>query len=404
MMLVKRMALAIGLLCVFLASQIIAQNQESKMGRQTKPKTNSSTAIFDSGSPVIGAQAITQAINTPSKVATDTTGGFYFSSMLQNRIYKVAADGSLSLAAGVGSSGFSGDGGPATAAQLKIPSGIAVDSTGNLYIVDTRNQRIRKVTSAGIITTVAGNGTQGFSGDRGPATAAQLKNPYGVAVDSEGSLYFADTFNNRIRKVLTSGIIITVAGNGTQGCSGDEGPATAAQLSRPFGIAVDSAGNLYIADRENDRIREVSKAGIITTVAGIGPNGGQLYRVNRFSGDEGLATAAHLSRPNDVAVDSAGNLFIADTGNNRIRKVTSAGIITTVAGNGDFDSSGDGGQATAAQVKNPMSVAVDSVGSLYILDAYRIRKVLTSGIIITVAGNGTNGSSGRGGDREKAIR
>jgi sugar lactone lactonase YvrE len=291
--------------------------------------------------------------------------------------------------AGNGTSGYSGDNSPATSAAMN-PGGIAVDSAGNLYIAD--NNRIRKV-SNGVITTVAGNGTYGFSGDNGPATSAQLFNPQGVAVDSAGNLYIADTFNNRIRKV-SNGVITTVAGNGTSGASGDNIPATTAQLNWPYGVAVDSAGNLYIANTYNNRVCKVSN-GIITTVAGTGTHG--------FSGDNGPATAAQLSWPDGVVVDSAGNLYIADTDNNRIRKVSN-GVITTVAGNGTEGFSGDKGPATAAQLGWPYSVAVDSAGNLYIADTYNnhVRKV-SNGVITTVAGDGTFGFGGDKGPATSAA-
>jgi trimeric autotransporter adhesin len=356
-------------LCVFAQSGIITTYAGAKL-------------------PVNGAQAITQALDFPPAVAVDGAGGFYVSSQTQHRIYRVAADGSINLTAGVGSSGYSGDGGPATAAQLDSPWGVAVDSAGNLYIADQDNNRIRKVTTVGIISTVAGNGTSGYSGDRGPATAAKLSGPTGVAVDSAGNLYIADINNNRIRKVTTAGIISTVAGNGTRGYSGDGGPATAAKINNPTGVAVDSAGNLYIVDSQNDRIRKVTTSGIISTAAGNGIRG--------YSGDGGQATAAQLSNPQGVAVDSGGNLYIAFLGNSRIRKVTAAGIISAVAGNGTGGYGGDGGVATAAQLRGPTGVAVDSAGNLYIADYgnKRIRKVTTAGIIRTVAGNGYWGRDG----------
>jgi uncharacterized protein (TIGR03437 family) len=298
--------------------------------------------------------------------------------------------GTITTVAGGGSS--LGDNGPATSAQLVDPFGVAVDSAGSVYIGDSLNNRIRKVTN-GVITTVAGNGTPGFSGDNGPATSAQLDRPHGVAVDPAGSIYVADSSNNCIRKV-TNGVITTVAGNGTAGLSGDNGPATSAQLQGPSGVAVDSAGSIYIADTYNNRIRKVTN-GVITTVAGSGIGGG-------FSGDNGPATGAMLAFPFGVSVDSAGNIYIADNGNNRIRKVTN-GMIATVAGNGTQGFSGDNGPATSAELNAPYGVAVDSVGNLYIADLnnVRIRKV-TNGVITTVAGNGTQGFSGDNGPATSA--
>ena len=273
--------------------------------------------------PVSGSVATTQAIDDPHGVASDRAGGFYVSSYAQNRVYHVTASGTLVLIAGAGSAGYSGDGGPATAAHLGAPEGVAVDVSGNLFIADSYNQRIRKVTPAGIISTVAGDGTPGFSGDGGPATAAQLGTPKGVAVDASGNLFIADSYNQRVRKVTPAGMIFTVAGEGTGGVGGDGGPATAAHVS-PNAVAVDASGNLFIAD-SSDRIRKVTPAGTISTVAGYGYG---------FSGDGGPATAAQMGDPEGVAVDASGNLFIADSGNGRIRKVTPDGIISTVAGNG----------------------------------------------------------------------
>jgi len=272
-----------------------------------------------------------------------------------------------------------GDGGTATEAQLRYPSGVAVDSSGNLYIADTGNHRIRKVDTDGVITTVAGTGSSGYSGDGGAATEAQLSSPSGVAVDSSGNLYIADSGNNRIRQVDTNGVITTVAGGGFDG---DGGAATSARLSYPSGVAVDSSGNLYIADKGKHRIRKVDTNGVISTVAGDGTTG--------YSGDFGAAAEAQLDNPSGVAVDSSGNLYIVDTRNNSIRKVDTNGVISTVAGDGTYGYSGDGGAATDAQLYNPSAVAVDSSGNLYIADTNngRIRKVDTNGVISTVAGGG----------------
>ncbi len=302
-----------------------------------------------------------------------------------------AAQEIITTVAGNGTRGFSGDGGPATSASLAYPNGMAVDEVGNLYIVDTSNHRIRKITVDGTITTVAGNGSRGFSGDGGPATSASLAYPSGMAVDGTGNLYIGDTDNHRVRKVTTNGIISTVAGNGIYGFSGDGGPATNASLYYPSGMAVDGDGNLYFAERSNNRIRKVAVNGTISTVAGNG--------TAAFSGDGGAATSAGLNYPRDVAVDAEGTLYIADQNNHRIRKVDSDGVISTVAGNGTQTFNGDGGAATSAGLSFPSGVAVDGAGNLYIAsrDHNRVRKVSINGIISTVAGNGTDGFSGDGG-------
>ena len=300
----------------------------------------------------------------------------------------------IETVAGGGSS--LGDGGAATAAQLNSPAGVAPDGLGSLYIADTSNHRIRKVDAAGVITTVVGDGTQGYGGDGGAAVAAQLSSPYGVAPDGAGNLYIADRNNNRIRKVDAAGVITTVAGDGRRGYGGDGGAAVAAQLNFPTGVAPDGAGNLYIADRNNNRIRKVDAAGAITTVAGDGTQG--------FGGDGGAAVAAQLNLPTVVAPDGSGNLYVADRNNNRIRKVDAAGVITTVAGDGAFGYGGDGGAAVAAQLNRPTVVAPDGAGNLYVADWYnhRIRKVDAAGAIITVAGDGTLGYNGDGGVSTKA--
>ena len=331
-----------------------------------------------------GAAAVAAQLNRPGGLALDGSGNLYIADTSNNRIRKVDSSGNISTVAGGGSS--LGDGGAATAARLNGPQGVALDGSGNLYIADTLNQRIRKVDSSGNISTVAGTGTAGFSGDGAAATAAQLSNPQGVAVDGSGNLYIGDRDNQRIRKVDSAGNISTVAGTGTRGFSGDGAAATAARLSWPSGVAVDGSGNLYITDRLNHRIRKVDSAGNISTVAGTGRQG--------FSGDGAAATAAQLSNPEDVTLDGSGNLYIADFWNQRIRKVDSAGNISTVAGG----AVGDGGAAVAARLIYPRDVAPDGSGNLYIADNsnHRIRKVDSSGNITTVAGNGTSGFSGDG--------
>jgi sugar lactone lactonase YvrE len=293
--------------------------------------------------------------------------------------------------AGTGDSGFGGDFGDALSAQLNAPSAVAVDVLRNLYIADTRNNRIRRVDTDRRISTIAGTGSPGFSGDGGPAVAAQLNQPLGVAVDVQGNLYIADTLNQRIRKVDLFGRISTIAGTGSNGFSGDGGPAVQAQLSRVVGLAVDFFGNVYAADVDNNRIRKIDPLGRITTVAGSAAGG--------FAGDGRRATAAQLNQPRDVAVDGLGQLYIADTSNNRIRRVNLSGIISTVAGNGEAGFSGDGRVATEASLNFPRGVAMDQAGQVYIADMMnnRIRMVNFQGVISTAVGNGEPGFSGDGG-------
>ena len=339
-------------------------------------------------------------LGNPQGVAVDSSGNLYIADSQNHRIRKVDSSGIITTVAGTGDGGYGGDGGLATSAMLNNPSEVAVDGSGNLYISDTRNLRIRKVDSMGTITTIAGTGTSGYSGDGGLATSAMLNNPSGVAVDSSGNLYIADFQNLRIRKVNTSGTITTVAGIGRSGYSGDGGLATSAMLNNPSGVAVDGSGNLYIADSGNLRIRKVDTMGTITTVAGTGVRG--------YSGDGGLGTSAMLNDPSVVAVDGSGDLYIADRLNHRIRKVDNSGNIATVAGIGRSGHSGDGGPATAARLDYPSGVAVDGSGDLYIADRFnhRIRKVDNSGNIATVAGIGRSElqRGWRPGDRREAVQ
>lgn len=305
--------------------------------------------------------------------------------------------GQIETVAGNGIGGFAGDGGSASQASLQFPIGHAdVDSQGNLYIPDTSNRRVRRVEAqTGVISTFAGNGSSQPSGDGGPATDAALSDPTGVKVDQDDNVFIVDLSRNAVRRVdAVTQLITTVAGGGGSGFSGDGGPATQAQLSSPEGIELDAAGNLFIADQGNDRIRRVDAAtGIITTIAGNGQFG--------FAGDGGLATQAELRFPTAVAVDGAGNVFIADLGNNRIRRVDAAtGIITTVAGTGQAGFNGDGIPATQAQLNFPVGVDVDAAGTIYVADTsnHRIRRVdPNTGIITTVAGTGTEGFDGDGG-------
>jgi len=300
------------------------------------------------------------------------------------------SQGIIATVAGNGSPAFAGDGGPATAAALNHPYGLAIDSTGAIYISDTDNARIRRVSPSGIISTVAGDGIPGASGDGGSALSASLSDVAGVALDAAGNFYFGDASNRRVRKVTPAGMISTVAGTGMPGFSGDGGPATNATLTRPSFVVVDPAGNLYITDSSNQRIRRVDLNGTITTVAGNGLAG--------FSGDGGLATDASFMFPLGMAMDKIGNLYVADANNHRIRRIDLRGVITTVAGNGVEGFSGDLGPATGASLNYPEDVAVDGSGNLFIADSgnNRIRKIDATGVISTIAGTALNGFSGDG--------
>ena len=298
--------------------------------------------------------------------------------------------------AGTGSLGYSGDGAPATSAQFQGPWGIASDNTGNLYVADCNNHRVREIDTMGIIRTIAGNGIGGYSGDGGQATAAQLADAAGIAVDGSGNLYIADEDNNCIRKVNSSGIITTIAGNGAGGYFGDGGPATLAELYHPTSVCIDGLGNVYIGDITNARIRKVDTSGIITTFAGNGIGG--------YSGDGGTATAAELWNPTSVTIDAYGNLLIGDAGNYRIRKVDTFGMISTFAGNGTTGFGGDGGPATAASLSGWGFVISDALGNVYLGDNSnrRVRKISAGGIINTIAGDGSSGYSGDGGPATSA--
>ena len=298
-----------------------------------------------------GNLSVIAGIEDPRGIAVDASGNIYVSDASNHVIRKISTAGTSSIVAGNGASGFSGDGQPGTSARLNEPAGLATDSNSNLYIADSGNHRIRRLSAAGTITTVAGDGTARFSD-------ASLNNPQGVAVDAANNLYIADTGNNRIRRIAAAGTAITtVAGNGQASFSGD-GQATLVALNGPTGVAVDAGNNLYIADADNDRVRKVTPGGVMTTLAGRADRG--------FEGDNGPASGGLLNHPLGVAVDSSLNVYIADADNSRVRRVSSQGFIFTAAGNGNFSSTGDDGPAREATFRLPSDIAIDGSGNVYV--------------------------------------
>ncbi len=311
-----------------------------------------------------GGFAIDAQLNSPFDVAVDAAGYVYVADWVNHRIRRIGPDGTIETFAGTGVAGYGGDGGPAHrpgGAQLNGPIGVAVDAAGYVYIADHATHRIRRIATDGTIETFAGLGVAGYSGDGGPATAAQLDHPTSVAVDTAGNVYVADSENHSIRRIGLGGTIETIAGTGVAGDSGDGGPATEARLSFPFGVAVDANGNVYVADTVNHRVRRIGTDGTIKTVAGTGAAG--------YAGDDGAATAAQLDQPAGLAVDAAGNVYVADWGNHRVRWLGTGGTIGTFAGTGERGFGGDGGPAAQARLFNPSSVAVDPGGQVYIADA-----------------------------------
>ena len=360
-------------------------------GSATAPTPTSTISVIagntDNGD---GGPANIAALNSPEGMALDAQGDLFIADTSDDQIREVNCEtGVISTVAGDGQSGYAGDGGPATAAALDEPNGVAVDATGDLYIADAGNNVVREVKN-GTITTIAGDGTGGYSGDGGPATASELADPTSVAVNAQGDLFIADSQNDVIREVnALTGAITTIAGDGQGGYSGDGGSATSAELDDPLGVAVDAQGDLFIADTNNHSVREVSSAtGVISTVAGDGTPG--------YTQPEGTATGAGLLSPDAVAVDGEGDLFIADEGIDAVLEVT-AGVISTIAGDGTYGYKGDDGAATAAELAGPSGVVVNGQGHVFIADSGNdvIREVAV-GTITTVAGDHHIGRAGDG--------
>ena len=330
-----------------------------------------------------GIPATQAQLWSPHGVETDAQGNIYIAEYRNHRIRKIDKDGVITTVAGNGIAGYGGDGGPAVSARLNHPLIAEVDKSGNIYIADRDNYRIRKVDANGIITTIAGTGTYGYSGDGGPATQARIVFPTGIALDDSGNLYIADYSNHRVRKVDVNGIITTVTGNGVRGNSGDGGPATDAMIDHPCGVAVDLSGNLYIVAEYSHSVRKVDTSGIITTIAGIGEEG--------YTGDGGPATEARFYLPTGIDIDSSGNVYIVDRRNNSIRKINKDGIISTVAGNGTLGYNGDGYFATKSLLRSPYDVAITPLGDLVIADVgnQRIRKIVPSSDFINTTASGS---------------
>jgi sugar lactone lactonase YvrE len=331
-----------------------------KSGGNSTPKTAIVSTFAGNGTEgYADGTGTAAAFYRPDGIAIDGSGNLYVGDMANNRIRKITPAGVVSTLAGSGAAGYAD--GTGTSAQFYYPAGIAIDASGNLYVADWAGNRIRKVTSAGVVSTLAGNGTAGFAD--GTGTSAQFNNPIGIAIDASGNLYVADEGNNRVRKITSGGVVTTIAGNGTAGYA--DGVGTFAQFNPPSGITIDGSGNLYVTDQNNYRIREITPAGAVTTLAGNGTAG---YV-------DGNGAFAEFNQPAGIARDGSGNLYVTDFGNNCIRKITPASVVSTLAGNGAAGYSD--GTGTSAQFNGPGGIAVDGSGNLYVADWLnnRIRKI-----------------------------
>ncbi|HTR54449.1 MAG TPA: DUF4215 domain-containing protein [Kofleriaceae bacterium] len=425
---------------------VIADTDNSKLRRVELDGTITTIAgTGGTGSTGDGGLATSAQIGLPYDLAYDSAGRLVFADMENHVVRRIDTTGKISTIAGTGSPGSTGDNGPATSAELDGPQAVATDAAGNVYIADTGNNRVRRIDPGGTITTIAGTGAVGFAGDGGPATSAVLDGPEGVVVDLDGRVVIVDSQSNRVRRIATDGTIATfagsdrvpgdglaatsvalgsvaapafdpqgrvaffdsvslrvrrieldgtlstIAGNGVFGYTGDGGPATSASLGEVSAMVYDSLGGLVIADSAAHVVRHVDSAGTITTIAGTGVLGN--------TGDGGPAISARLHAPSGVAIDGMARVLISDSGSHSVRRIDTAGVITTIAGTGTPGSSGDGGPATSAQLDSPAGVTVDAQGLVIIADSgnYRIRRIDASGNISTIAGTGAGGFSGDGG-------
>jgi sugar lactone lactonase YvrE len=330
------------------------------------------------------ANPLTAHLNDPSGICVDPSGRIFFS-VRRDHVIQVIVANEMRRYAGTGERGYTGDGKLARFARLDHPEGLAADAEGNLYVADSANHRIRRISTDGTITTVAGTGEAGFAGDGGAATRAALNLPNDVAITASGELLIADRANHRIRKVSTNGTISTIAGTGRAGFSGDGGPAELAVLNEPYGIDVDSQDRVVVADSSNHRIRRIEADGTIVTIAGSGIAG--------FEGNDGPALSARFDSPQEVFVLPNGEIVIGDEHNNVIRKLTTTGLIVGVAGTGVDGLCGDGGPAAEACLWDPEAVFVDARGRIFVADGdnHRIRRIDERGTIDTIAGSGPIG-------------